>query len=210
MVDTRRVRTERRSALATCVAQTAPAGDGTPRCSPSPAANATTGPVAHEQHASSPQPSLQRDGRTTTPSLTPAAASSSHAHRRPANAQAALLMARELLRYRPTDYLYEDWLDRIAELVSAAGEAHVQSRSLPLPPPETGDIAHGVPPPPLWRDVVLEPRREAPQRDLPRKVPTRDEESCQVVQRPQGEVRESQTRGCPDSRTTIIGRTPRL
>ena len=27
-------------------------------------------------------------------------------------------MARELLRYRPIDDLYEDWLDRITELVS--------------------------------------------------------------------------------------------
>ena len=59
------------------------------------------------------QPSVRRDGRTATPSLTPEAASSSHARRGPANAQAALLMARELLRYFPTDDLYEDWLDRI-------------------------------------------------------------------------------------------------
>ena len=35
--------------------------------------------------------------------------------------RAALLMDHELLRYRPVDDLYEDLLDRIAELVSAAG-----------------------------------------------------------------------------------------
>ena len=37
------------------------------------------------------------------------------------DARAALLMAHELLRYRPVDDLYEDWLDRIAELVCPAG-----------------------------------------------------------------------------------------
>ena len=37
------------------------------------------------------------------------------------DARAALLMAYELLRYRPVDDLYEDWLDRIAKLVSTAG-----------------------------------------------------------------------------------------
>ena len=63
---------------------------------------------------------MQRDGRTATPSPT-LAGSSSHARRALVDAQAALCMARELLRYRPIDDLYEDWLDRIAELVSAAG-----------------------------------------------------------------------------------------
>ena len=42
-------------------------------------------------------------------------------------------MARELLHYRPVDDLYEDWLDRIAELVSAAGgPPHPPSRYLAL------------------------------------------------------------------------------
>ena len=62
------------------------------------------------------------------------------------DAQAALLMARELLRYRPIDDLYEDWLDRIAELVSAAGGSPVPSLSLPRPPLAAGDVAHGAPP----------------------------------------------------------------
>nr|XP_020187639.1 transcriptional regulatory protein AlgP-like [Aegilops tauschii subsp. strangulata] len=108
MANARRVRAERRAVLAVRVAQTAPTGDGAPRRSPSPAANAATGPAAHEQQASSMQPSVRRDGCTTTLSLTPAAASSSHARSGPANAQAALLMARELLRYRPIEDLYED------------------------------------------------------------------------------------------------------
>ena len=37
------------------------------------------------------------------------------------DARAALLMAHELLRYRPVDDLYDDWLDRIPELISTAG-----------------------------------------------------------------------------------------
>src|SRR5215216_1629186 len=102
---------------------------------------------------------MRRDGRTATPSLTPAAASSSHARREPANAQATLLMARELLRYRSADELYEDWLDRIAELVSAAGEAPVLSRSLPPPQHQAGDVAHGAPPPPPGKRAVIRLQR---------------------------------------------------
>ena len=42
-------------------------------------------------------------------------------------------MERKLLRYRPVDDLYEDWLDRITELVSAAGGSpHHPSRCLTL------------------------------------------------------------------------------
>ena len=74
------------------------------RRSPSPAANAPTGPAGNEQQALSLHPLVRREGRTATPSLTPAG-SSSHARRAPAD---ALLMARELLRYRPVDDLYED------------------------------------------------------------------------------------------------------
>ena len=68
-------------------------------------------------------------------------------------------MARELLRYRSVDDLYEDWLDRIAELVSAAGGSPAPSLSLPRPTPAAGDVAHGAPPPPLHRDGALAPRR---------------------------------------------------
>ena len=78
-------------------------------------------------------PSVQRDGRTATPSLTLAVASSSHAHRKPVNAQAALHMVRDLLHYRPADDLYKDWLDRSVELVIAAREALASYRSLPNP-----------------------------------------------------------------------------
>ena len=106
MADARRARAESRAAHAARVAQTAPVG-GPPRRSPSPAANAATGPAENEQQASSQHPSVWRDGRTTTTSLTPAG-SSSHARRAPMDAHASLLLARELLHYRPVDDLYED------------------------------------------------------------------------------------------------------
>src|SRR3954462_5844692 len=114
MDDARRARAEHRAALAARVAQTPPVG-GPPHRSPSPAANAATGPAGNEQQVSSLHPSVRQDGRTATPSLTPAG-SSSHARRAPMDAHAALLMANELLRYRLVDDLYEDWLDRVAEL----------------------------------------------------------------------------------------------
>ena len=105
MSDARRVRAERRAALASRVAQTTPVG-GLPRRSPSPAVNAATGPAGNEQQASSLHPSVRQDGHTATPSLTQAG-SSSHARRAPMEARAALLLANELLRYRPVDDLYE-------------------------------------------------------------------------------------------------------
>lgn len=128
MSDARRARAERRAALATHVAQTAPVG-GCRRCSPSPVVNAATGSAGNEQQASSLHPSVRREGRTATPSLTPAG-SSSHALRAPADAHAALLLARELLHYRPIDDLYDEWLARITELVSAAGGSPAPSLSL--------------------------------------------------------------------------------
>ena len=106
MSDARRARAERRAALASRVAQTAPVG-GHPRRSPSPAVNGATGPAGNEQQALSLHPSVRREGHTATPSLTPAG-SSSHARRAPTDAQAALLLARELLHYRPVDDLYDE------------------------------------------------------------------------------------------------------
>ena len=46
-------------------------------------------------------------------------------------ARAALLAANELLRYRPVDDLYEEWLDRVAELIRAAGGSPAPSHSMP-------------------------------------------------------------------------------
>ena len=56
------------------------------------------------------------------------------------DAQATLCMARELLRYCPVDDLYEDWLDRIAELVGAAGGSPAPSLSPARPPPAMGNV----------------------------------------------------------------------
>ena len=124
MSDARRARAESRATLAARVAQTALVG-GHPRHSPSPAVNAATGPAGDEQQALSQHPSVRQDGRTATPSLT-LAGSSSRALRAPMEARAALIAANELLRHRPVDDVYEEWLDRIAELVRAEiGRAHV-------------------------------------------------------------------------------------
>ena len=131
MADARRARIEHRAAVAARVAQTAPAGEGCARRAPSPVANAAIGPAGHEQQASSLHPSVHHDGCTTTPSLTPAA-SSFHMRHRQADAQAALLMAWELLRCCPVGDLYEEWLERIAELISVThGGSDRPARSLP-------------------------------------------------------------------------------
>ena len=61
---------------------------------------------------------MRRDGRTAMPSLTPAG-SSSRAPRAAMEARAAFITANELLRYHPIDDVYEEWLDRVAELVRA-------------------------------------------------------------------------------------------
>ena len=94
MSDARQARVERRAALASRIAQTAPVG-GRPRRSPSPAVNAATGLAGNEQQASSQHLSVRQDGRTATPSLTPAG-SSSRALRAPMEARAALIAANEL------------------------------------------------------------------------------------------------------------------
>src|SRR3954468_17760785 len=119
MSDARQACAERRAAITSRVAQTAPVG-GRPRHSSSPSINAATGPAGNEQQASSQHPSVRQDGRTATPSLTPAG-SSTHALRAPLEARAALIAANELLRYGPVDDVYEEWLDRVADLIRAAG-----------------------------------------------------------------------------------------
>lgn len=90
-------------------------------------------------------------------------------------------MARELLHYRPVDELLEDCLNRIAELVSIAGDSDAPSRSLPQPLPVVGDVAHRAPHSLPRQDAIIEPRQEAPRRDPQCRVPARDEASCQVV-----------------------------
>ena len=63
-------------------------------------------------------------------------------------ARAALIAANELLRYRPVDDVYEECLDRVAELVRAAGGSPAPSVSLHRTPPRAGDEAPAAPRPP--------------------------------------------------------------
>src|SRR4051812_9574010 len=183
MSDARRARAERWPAIASRVAQTAPVG-GRPHRSPSPAVNAATGPRGNEQQASSQHPSVRQDGRTATPSLTPAG-SSSRALRAPMEARAALIAANELLRYRPVDDVYEEWLDRVAELVRAAGGSPAPSFPLHRTRPRAGNEAPGAPQPPPPQEGAPAPRRVSPGRNPLRQVPARQEQSCQEVPRPQ-------------------------
>ena len=60
-------------------------------------------------------------------------------------ARAALIAANELLRYCPVDNVYEEWLDRVAELVRAAGGSPAPSVPLHRTPPCAGDEAPGAP-----------------------------------------------------------------
>src|SRR3954464_10033358 len=142
MSDARRARAERRAAIASRVAQTAPVG-GRPRRSPSHAINAATGPAGNEQQASSQHPSVRQDGRTATPSLTPAG-SSSRTLLAPLEVRAALIAANELLCYRPVDDVYKEWLDRVAELVRAAGGSPAPSVPLRRTPSRAGNEAPGA------------------------------------------------------------------
>ena len=182
MSDACRACAERLAALASRVAQMAPVG-GLPHRSSSPAVNAATGPAGDEQQASSQHPSVRQDVRTATP-LLPPASSSSRALRAPMEARAALIAANELLRYRPIDDVYEEWLDRVAELVRAAGGSPAPSVPLHRTPPRAGDEAPAAPRPPPPQDCAMAPRRVAPGRNPLRQVPARQEQSCQEVPRP--------------------------
>ena len=142
MVDTRQALAARRVAN---VAQTAPAGNGAPLRPNSSFANAATDPAVHEQQDSSLPLSVRREGRTATPSPSPAVASSSLVRRGPVYQQPALLMARELLRYHPADDLYDEWLHRITEHVNAAGEAPSPTHSSCPPSPKAGNEDHDAP-----------------------------------------------------------------
>src|SRR3954467_7029252 len=102
---------------------------------------------------------MRQDGRTATPSLTPAG-SSSRTLRAPLEARAALIAANELLRYRPVDNVYEEWLDRVAELVRAAGGSPAPSAPLRRTPPRVGSEAPGAyRPPPLQEDARIQGAR---------------------------------------------------
>lgn len=122
----------------------APAAFGAPGRRP----RATTEPVG-ERVASSVHPSVNEQARSRS------ATASSLAHRDPPAPHAALLMAQELLRYRPTDGGYDAWLGRITELFDATRDGQTPSRSLPAPPSHAERAGRDTPPPPpLGRDAA--------------------------------------------------------
>src|SRR3954465_1621337 len=95
------------------------------------------------------------------------------------------MAATELLRYRPVDDVYEEWLDRVAELIRSAGGSPAPSPPLRCTPPRVGNEAPGAfQPPPLQEDAMA-PRRAAPGRNPLRQAPAQQERSCQEVPRPQ-------------------------
>ena len=104
-------------------------------------------------------------------------------------ARAALIAANELLRYRPIDDVFEEWLDRVAKLVRAVGGSPAPSVPLHRTPPRAGDEAPAEPRPPPPQEGAMAPRRVAPRRNPLRQVPARQEQSCQEVPRPREAAR---------------------
>ncbi|KAE8774555.1 hypothetical protein D1007_53036 [Hordeum vulgare] len=116
MADARRACAERR---ATRVAHITTVGPADARRSPSPMANAATGPDAQEQQGSS---ELATSSPTARHSVAPPGFRVGLA--RPSavpHGRRALAMATELLRYRTAPGRHDDWPQRIDELVAATG-----------------------------------------------------------------------------------------
>ncbi|KAE8809847.1 Puromycin-sensitive aminopeptidase [Hordeum vulgare] len=135
--------------------------------SPPPVVNASTGPNAQEQQGSSQPATEHPDGHTATPSLVRASGSASHARLEMPHGRHALAMAIELLRYQPAPDRHNDWLQRIEELVSAAGDSTSLSCSFRPQLSQANDEEQDAPPPPPRRDVCPEPRQEAHPRGRP-------------------------------------------
>ncbi|KAE8777323.1 hypothetical protein D1007_49931 [Hordeum vulgare] len=164
MADARRARAERRG---TRVVQTVPASPAGAHRSPSPMVNAATGPDAQGQQGCS-QPAIEHpDGRTATPSLVQASRSASRARSEMLHGRRVLAMATELFRYRPTLDRHNDWLQRIEEMVTPAGDSAAFSCSFRPQPSLANDEEQDAPPPPPRRDARPEPRQEGvPATDL--------------------------------------------
>ncbi|KAE8790483.1 hypothetical protein D1007_35135 [Hordeum vulgare] len=166
MADARRARAER---CATRVAQTAPAGPASARRSPLPVVNAPTGLDAQEQQGSSQQATEHPNGRTATPSLVRASGSASRARPEMPHGRRALAMFIELLHYRPAADRHNDWLQRIEELVAAAGDSMALSSLFRHQPSLVNDEEQDAPPLPPRHDARPEPRQEARPHDRPHK-----------------------------------------
>ncbi|KAE8809712.1 hypothetical protein D1007_13601 [Hordeum vulgare] len=100
------------------------------------------------------------DGRTATPSLARPSGSASPARPEMPHGLRALAMATELLRYRPGPDRHNDWLHRIEELITAAGNSAALSYSLRPQPSLANNEEPDAPPPALRRAADPEPRQE--------------------------------------------------
>ncbi|KAE8801352.1 hypothetical protein D1007_23049 [Hordeum vulgare] len=89
----------------------------------SPVVNAAMGPDTKEQQGSCQPATEQADGRTATLSLVRASRSASHARPEMPHGRRTLAMATELLHYRTAPDHHNDWLQRIKELIAAAGDS---------------------------------------------------------------------------------------
>ncbi|KAE8771436.1 hypothetical protein D1007_56671 [Hordeum vulgare] len=145
MADARRARAEHH---ATCVAQKAPMGPAGVRRSPSPMANAATGPDVQEQKGSSQPATQQPDGRTATPLLVRASRSASDTRLEMSHGRRMLAMATERLHYRPAPDRHNDWLQRIEDLVAGTGDTAAFSCFFRPQPSLANDEEQDASPPP--------------------------------------------------------------
>ncbi|KAE8794701.1 hypothetical protein D1007_30537 [Hordeum vulgare] len=158
---------------ATRVAQTAPAGPAGTRRSPLPVVNAATGPNAQERQGSS-QPATEH------PDSRPPLRRSSRLRLDMPHGRRMLAMVTELLRYRPSPDRHNDWLQRIEELVAAAGDSVALSFLFVPQPSHANGEEQDAPPPPPWSEARPEPRQEARPHDRPHEPRARpgDEANC--------------------------------
>ncbi|KAE8803025.1 hypothetical protein D1007_21230 [Hordeum vulgare] len=123
--------------------------------------NIATIPEAQEQKGSSQPPTEHVDGRAATPSLVRPSGSASRARSEMPHGCRALAMDSELLRNRPAPDRHEQWLHRIEELITGAGDSVALSCSLQPQPSLTNNEEQDAPPPPSRRVADHEPGREA-------------------------------------------------
>ena len=163
-----------RLARRTACTATGPSGRpcGRPRGSAAPERHAD--PEPHVEHPEDNHADHAGDdrGEEEASSLHPSRDRAASSLGRPAPSPAtALLMAQELLQYRPTAEAQDAWLNRLTELVGAARvAAPAPSRSL-VPSTHMGDVAHGAPPAPPHQPAPAAP---VPPQPAPAGAPPRD------------------------------------
>ena len=199
-------RAERLARRVASTAATAPAGNprGRPRGNSAPERHVDPEPrVEHpeDNHDDHTEDDLDEEEAS---SLHPSRDRAASSLGRPAPSPATtLLMAQELLQYRPTPDAQEAWLNRVSELIGAArAAAPAPSRSL-VPSALVGDVAHGAPPAPP-RHPAPAPAPLIPPQPAPAGAPPRDGRAashassphdCQIVQRAPEDARVSIERG---------------